>query len=37
MYPLRTKSKYDPDNLAATTDAYTTVYLGNYIAGDYSE
>lgn len=37
MYPLKTKSKYDPSNLAATTNTYTTVYLGNYVAGDYDE
>lgn len=37
MYPLKTKAKYDPNNLASTTNTYTTVYLGNYVAGDYSE
>lgn len=37
MYPLKTKAKYDANNLGATTDTYTTVYLGNYISGDYSE
>lgn len=37
MYPLKTKAKYNPNNLASTTNTYTTVYLGNYVAGDYSE
>ncbi|MDD5197842.1 MAG: S-layer homology domain-containing protein [Candidatus Gracilibacteria bacterium] len=37
MYPLKTTVKYDPNNLAATTNTYTTVYLGNYVAGDFSE
>ena len=37
MYPLKTKSKYDVNNLATTTNTYTTVYLGNYVAGDYDE
>jgi len=37
MYPLKTKAKYDANSLASTTNTYTTVYLGNYVAGDYSE
>ena len=37
MYPIRTRKLYDPANLGASLDTYTTVYLGNYLAGDYSE
>lgn len=37
MYPLKTMMKYIPENLAATTNIYTTVYLGNYVSGDFSE
>lgn len=37
MYPLKTKIKYDPANLAASANIFTTVYLGNYVAGDFSE
>jgi hypothetical protein len=37
MYPIKTKTKYDPNNLAASANTYTTVYLGNYVAGDYGE
>lgn len=37
MYPLKTKVKYDPDNLAAIWTTYTTVYLGNYVSGDFDE
>lgn len=37
MYPLKTKEKYIPVNLAATANIYTTVYLGNYVSGDFSE
>jgi len=29
--------KYIPENLANTTSIYTTVYLGNYVSGDFSE
>ncbi|MFA6090955.1 MAG: M23 family metallopeptidase, partial [Candidatus Gracilibacteria bacterium] len=29
--------KYTPGNLANTTSIYTTVYLGNYVFGDFSE
>lgn len=37
MYPLKTKVKYDVNKLASTLNTYTTVYLGNYLTGDYSE
>lgn len=37
MYPLKTKTKYDPASLATTSNTFTTVYLGNYVAGDFSE
>ncbi|MFZ4461895.1 MAG: S-layer homology domain-containing protein [Patescibacteria group bacterium] len=37
MYPIRTAKPYNPANLAATGNAYTTVYLGNYLSGDYDE
>lgn len=37
MYPLKTKKSYDPNNLAATGNIYTTVYLWNYISGNFSE
>lgn len=37
MYPLKTMMKYIPENLANTTNIYTTVYLGNYVSGDFSE
>lgn len=37
MYPLKTKSPYNPDNLAATANIYTTMYLGNYITWDYRQ
>lgn len=37
MYPLKIKAKYDSKNLAATWNIFTTVYLGNYVDGDYSE
>ncbi len=37
MYPLKTKTKYDPSNLAATGNLYTTVYLGNYEPGNFDE
>lgn len=37
MYPIRTAAKYDPSNLAATAGTYTTVYLGNYVPGDFDE
>lgn len=37
MYPLKTKVKYDPDNLASMWTTYTTVYLGNYVSGDFDE
>ncbi|MDD2891828.1 MAG: S-layer homology domain-containing protein [Candidatus Gracilibacteria bacterium] len=37
MYPLKTTVKYDPDNLSLSSNVFTTVYLGNYITGDFSE
>ena len=37
MYPIKTMMKYIPENLANTTSIYTTVYLGNYVSGDFSE
>lgn len=37
MYPLKTKTKYDPANLASIWTTYTTVYLGNYVSGDFDE
>ena len=37
MYPLKTKVKYIPGNLAASANTFTTVYLGNYIPGNYDE
>lgn len=37
MYPIKTKVKYNPDMLASTANVYTTVYLGNYVAGDFAE
>ena len=30
-------AKYNPENLSATANVFTTVYLGNYVSGDYSE
>jgi hypothetical protein len=37
MYPLKINVKYDPNNLQKTANNFTTVYLGNYLPGDYSE
>lgn len=37
MYPLKTKVKYDPENLASMWTTYTTVYLGNYVSGNFDE
>lgn len=37
MYPLKTTVKYNPNNLAASSNTFTTVYLGNYISGNYDE
>ena len=37
MYPLKTICKYDPQDLAVSSNTFTTVYLGNYIAGDFHE
>ncbi|MDD2487569.1 MAG: S-layer homology domain-containing protein [Candidatus Gracilibacteria bacterium] len=37
MYPIKTKKPYDSNNLSATANIYTTVYLGNYMNGDFRE
>lgn len=37
MYPLKTKTKYDPSNLASSWTTFTTVYLGNYLSGNFDE
>ncbi len=37
MYPIRTLESYKPERLSLLGNIYTTVYLGNYIAGDYGE
>ncbi len=37
MYPIRTPKPYDPTKLATLFMTYTTVYLGNYVSGDYDE
>ena len=37
MYPLKTTVKYKPGNLAASSNVFTTVYLGNYILGNFDE
>ena len=37
MYPIKTPVPYNPQNLAATANVFTTAYLGNYVAGDYEE
>jgi murein DD-endopeptidase MepM/ murein hydrolase activator NlpD len=37
MYPIKTTKLYNPNSLNTSADVYTTVYLGNYIAGDYEE
>lgn len=37
MYPLKTKAPYNPNNLEATANIYTTMYLGNYVTGNYEE
>ena len=37
MYPIKTRKLYDPTSLGSSLDTYTTVYLGNYLAGDYDE
>lgn len=37
MYPLKTIVKYIPGNLAASANTYTTVYLGNYVSGNFDE
>ena len=37
MYPIKTTKLYNPNNLGASTDVFTTVYLGNYLSGDYEE
>jgi murein DD-endopeptidase MepM/ murein hydrolase activator NlpD len=37
MYPIKTTKLYNSNSLGTSTGVYTTVYLGNYIAGDYEE
>jgi len=37
MYPIKTKVKYNPDNLAASGNIFTTAYLWNYVSGNYNE
>lgn len=37
MYPIKTKTKYNPSNLATTANIYTTVYLWNYVTWDFDE
>lgn len=37
MYPIKTSALYKPAMLHTLGNIYTTVYLGNYIAGDYEE
>lgn len=37
MYPLKTTVKYIPSNLALTCNTFTTVYLGNYVSGNFDE
>ena len=37
MYPITMSRRYDSTNLVALQNLYTTVYLGNYISGDFSE
>lgn len=37
MYPIKTLRSYDPNNLAATANIYTTAYLWNYITWDFRE
>ncbi len=37
MYPLKTKTTYNPWNLASTWNIYTTVYLWNYVTWDFWE
>ena len=37
MYPIRTLRPYDSKSLATLGSIYTTVYLGNYLAGNYDE
>lgn len=37
MYPLKTIVKYNPLNLADSANTFTTVYLGNYVPGNFNE
>lgn len=37
MYPIKTSAPYNPNKLNTLAHIYTTVYLGNYISGDYEE
>ena len=37
MYPLKTIVKYIPDKLAESCNTFTTVYLGNYMPGNFDE
>lgn len=37
MYPLKTRVKYDPNNLNSSANTFTTVYLWNYISWDFDE
>ncbi len=37
MYPIKTKEKYDSNNLEKTWNIFTTAYLWNYISWDFNE
>ncbi len=37
MYPIRMSQKYDQNALQSLQNIYTTVYLGNYVSGDFNE
>ncbi|EKE29135.1 MAG: hypothetical protein ACD_2C00221G0017 [uncultured bacterium (gcode 4)] len=37
MYPLKTKYPYNPGNLEATWNIFTTVYLWNYVPWNFDE
>ena len=37
MYPINTRAKYNPGNLSATANTFTTVYLWNYVTWNYDE
>lgn len=34
---MKLAHKYDPSNLAKTGNTFTTVYMGNYVSGDFNE